>query len=387
MCFCSPFFFNIFKQITELNDLNEAQTFLVNTCTDYIAWYEDNRRHHDIYSVVRTTLLKPFTQWFQSHVSTFRQWNQLTNNVIDKQCAIMFDFGLKNDEILSGDIRDDCEKLIDGSVFILSPLSNSTTGNIEYQFDSHFLVQHNQIKEELIKEGILPQFIRCATEIKFDPLKEQQPVLEILLAMTFNSQAATLLKQNSQFVSHLKTFLTLSLEQGVRRAAEGLIWKLEKEDTAAANSVTNSTMQSAMSYKYDIMLSYSHSDKDLCYRLHDHLNKDQFRVCLNRDDMHGATMVAMADAIENSQFVLTCMSDAYKQSAYCQSEAHYAYERRCHLIPIAMKPNYRPDGWLGFTVSEKIYIDFPKLGFDQTYLKLKNEIDQQRKNFQHLTRN
>ncbi|CAF1993812.1 unnamed protein product [Rotaria magnacalcarata] len=478
-CVCSPFFFNIFMQITELKDLNEAQTFLLNTCTDYIAWHEGNRRHA-IYSVIRTALLKPFTQWFQSHVATFQQWNELTNNAIDKQCAIMFDFGFENDEMLSSDTCDDCKKLIDGFIFILSSLSNSTTntssidligicmfhlyamtleqnlldyiksrqlsaillklidiGNEEMQFNAYrilasimteqdikmlanpskianvfftflvevidnsrkirrlrnllrclkSLVQHDQIKEDLIKEGILPQLIRCATEIKFDPLKEQQPALEILLAMTFNSAAATSLKQNSQFISHLKTLLISSPEQGVRRAVEGLIWKLEKEDTATANSAIKSTTQSAISYKYDIMLSYSHSDKDLCYRLHDRLTNDHFRVWLDREQMHGATMVAMADAIENSQFVLICMSDAYKQSAYCQSEAHYAYERRCHLIPIIMKPNYRPDGWLGFTVSGKIYVDFPKLGFDQAYLKLKNGINQQRKNFQQLTKN
>ncbi|CAF3146939.1 unnamed protein product [Rotaria sp. Silwood2] len=158
MCFCSPFFFNIFKQITELNDLNEAQTFLVNTCTDYIAWYEDNRRHHDIYSVVRTTLLKPFTQWFQSHVSTFRQWNQLTNNVIDKQCAIMFDFGLKNDEILSGDIRDDCEKLIDEHNLLgyiknrqLSPilLKLIDIGNEEMQFNAYRILASIMTEQDI----------------------------------------------------------------------------------------------------------------------------------------------------------------------------------------------------------------------------------------------
>ena len=44
------------------------------------------------------------------------------------------------------------------------------------------------------------------------------------------------------------------------------------------------------------------------------------------------------------------MSDAYKQSVYCQSEAHYAFERGRRLIPLIMKPNYKPDGWLGIIV-------------------------------------
>jgi hypothetical protein len=87
---------------------------------------------------------------------------------------------------------------------------------------------------------------------------------------------------------------------------------------------------------------------------------------------------ALAAAIENAEFVLICMSDAYKQSAYCQLEAHYAFERRCRLIPLIMTPHYKPDGWLGILVCGKIYVDFPKLQFDLAYVKLKREINQYR---------
>ena len=123
------------------------------------------------------------------------------------------------------------------------------------------------------------------------------------------------------------------------------------------------------------MISYSHSDKHLTYQIHQRLLENNFKVWIDKDHMHGQTMVAMANAIENSQFVLICMSDAYKISAFCQSEAHYAFERQCLLIPLIMKPNYRPDGWLGILVSGKIYIDFPKLGFEIGYEKLINEIN------------
>lgn len=72
----------------------------------------------------------------------------------------------------------------------------------------------------------------------------------------------------------------------------------------------------AANHKYDIMLSYSHSDKDLCCRLRDRLVRDHFRVWIDRNHMNDATMVAIAEAIENSQFVVICMSDSYKQSVY-----------------------------------------------------------------------
>ncbi|CAF0847471.1 unnamed protein product [Rotaria sp. Silwood1] len=163
--------------------------------------------------------------------------------------------------------------------------------------------------------------------------------------------------------------VTSSTNRHLQRVAENLLWKLEKEETAITKSHGISTMLNVTLEKYDIMLSYSHSDKDLCYHIHDCLVKDNFRVWIDRDQMHGQTMVAMATAIENSDFVFLCMSEAYKQSAYCQSEAHYAFERQCYLVPLIMKSGYRPDGWLGIIASGKIYIDFPKLGFNVAYEK------------------
>lgn len=220
---------------------------------------------------------------------------------------------------------------------------------------------------------------------KFDLLKEQQPALEMLLSLVFNEQAAISLKENSQFLSHLKTHLTSSPEKGIQRAAEGLIWKLEKERAATTKSVVTLETDNASRYKYEIMLSYSHDDKDLCHRLYDRLVQDNFRVWIDRDQMYGGTMEAMAHAIENSQFVVVCMSESYKQSVYCRSEAHYAFQRQCHFIPVVMKQKYRPDGWLGIMISGKIFIDFPKLDFNQAYLKLRNEIEQYRKNAIHPT--
>ncbi|CAF4985625.1 unnamed protein product, partial [Rotaria socialis] len=83
----------------------------------------------------------------------------------------------------------------------------------------------------------------------------------------------------------------------------------------------------------------------------------------------GSTMVGIANAIENSEHVVICMSNMYKQSVYCQSEAHYAFERRCRLIPIIVESNYKPDGWLGIIVSGKIYVNFAKDEFSKAYEK------------------
>ncbi|CAF4792092.1 unnamed protein product, partial [Rotaria magnacalcarata] len=43
---------------------------------------------------------------------------------------------------------------------------------------------------------------------------------------------------------------------------------------------------------------------------------------------------AMTDAVENSEFIIICMSDSYKRSAYCQAEAEYAFRCKRRLLPV-----------------------------------------------------
>ncbi|CAF2371582.1 unnamed protein product [Rotaria sp. Silwood2] len=113
------------------------------------------------------------------------------------------------------------------------------------------------LKHELIKQNGLSLIIRCATDIKFKPLQVQQPTLEILFALTFNKEAYQQLKTYS---IQLKPFLSSS-HQGISQVIERILWKLEKEEqTFTKPKIHNKN------YKYDIMLSFSQSDKDLCLR-------------------------------------------------------------------------------------------------------------------------
>ena len=90
-------------------------------------------------------------------------------------------------------------------------------------------------------------------------------------------------------------------------------------------------------------------------------------------------MNAMADAVENSEFVIMCMSDSYKQSTYCQAEAEYAFNCKRRLLPLIVRQGYKPDGWLGFMIGSRIYVDFGRFDFDTACEKLMNEINLQRK--------
>ena len=225
------------------------------------------------------------------------------------------------------------------------------------------VIHYDQIKEELTKQNAIPLLIRCATEMKFKPLQVQQPALEILLALTFNRDAYRLLKEHFEQFRPLLT----SSHQGISRAVHSLLWRYEKLDESTRN------------HQYDLMISYSHTNKDLADRIIDQLNKDHFNLSINCDETFGMNIKTKTDLMDQSRYILLCLSDEYKQNSYCRCEAYYAHERHYKIIPLILSSNFHLDGWLIEIIKGKIYIDFGKLDFDLAYQTLKNEINRDTK--------
>ncbi|CAF3556665.1 unnamed protein product [Rotaria sp. Silwood1] len=226
------------------------------------------------------------------------------------------------------------------------------------------LIQHDQIKEEFVrqKDGI-PILVRCATETQFDGTKVQLRALKILMSLTFNNDAQLLLQKNNSFVQYLKTLTTSSKAPDFQKVANGILWRLfPKYETSESK------------FQYDAMISYSHKDKEVCHQIHKTLVAGNFRVWIDLERMHGIMMQAMADAIEQSRCVIICMSDNYCVSPYCQAEAQYAFEKRRNLIPLRVQAGYKPQGWLAFLVSGRMYVDFMKTNFDTAYTQLVSEV-------------
>ncbi|CAM4774190.1 unnamed protein product [Rotaria magnacalcarata] len=258
------------------------------------------------------------------------------------------------------------------------------------------LVQHEQIRDEFAKSGSgLPLLIRCATESKFDSTVVKQRSLELLLVMTFNKQAENVIRNDAKFIAHIET-LSHSQEVGLQRVAESVLWKLANEDSIKADTHEKQRQSESdgkiscdknnvdvpstnNQHEFDIMISYSHQDKQLVYQIGKRLEDDNFRIWLDRDNMYGSPTRAMAHAIENTEFVLICMSDSYKKSGYCEMEAHYAYQQQRRVIPLIVKGPYHADGWLGLLTTNKMYIDFHKISnFDEAYSKITQEISRYR---------
>ena len=99
--------------------------------------------------------------------------------------------------------------------------------------------------------------------------KVQQPALEILLALTFNKEAFEQLKEN---LHQLKSSSSVSYP-GISNTLEYIVWKLETEAQLLRKPMVNDR-----TYKYDVFLSFSSADNDLCFRIWDQLMKDDYRV-------------------------------------------------------------------------------------------------------------
>jgi hypothetical protein len=70
-------------------------------------------------------------------------------------------------------------------------------------------------------------------------------------------------------------------------------------------------------------------------------------------------MEAMSQAVDNSFCILVCVCEKYKVSENCQLEAKYAAKRQKPFIPLIMQLGYgQVDGWLGFLISDKLFVDF-----------------------------
>lgn len=228
------------------------------------------------------------------------------------------------------------------------------------------LIQHDQIKVEFLRQmdGI-SLLLRCATESQFDGTKIQLRALKILMSLTFNNEGKLLLQKNDSFVQHLRTLITSDNKPDIQKLADGILWRLFPKDESTESE-----------FQYDAMISYSHKDKDICRRIHKALVADNFRIWIDLERMHGILMQAMADAIEQSRCVIICMSDSYCVSPYCRAEAQFAFEKQRTLIPIRIQTGYKPQGWLAFLISGRMYVDFIKMNFDAAYTQLASEFRQ-----------
>ena len=205
----------------------------------------------------------------------------------------------------------------------------------------------------------------------FISISDEYPIAyDIIWALSFNNDIATQIRSQKEFITKLSQLVTDCPDEQLKKVISGILWNLQSH-----HGDHDSDDLTIVKDKFDIMISYSHKDKELCHRLYSELIKRGFRVWIDFDQMHGNVMDAMAHAIEHSQMVIICMSEEYRRSNYCRAEAQYAFQRQRKMVPVLLQKRYKPDGWLLFLIGQLLYVDFTKYEFEKAMEMLLKELE------------
>ncbi|CAF3524144.1 unnamed protein product [Rotaria socialis] len=200
-------------------------------------------------------------------------------------------------------------------------------------------------------------------------MSEKYPItLDILWSLSFNEDIQQQLRSNRSFMNKLARLKEECSNEKMRKIIFGILWNLESchQDRPTSDFIDEK--------KFDIMISYSHKDEVICKQIYEELVKSGYRVWIDYDQIHGNVMDAMAQAIEQSNVIIICMSEQYRRSNYCRAEAHYAFQRQLKIVPILLQEHYTPDGWLLFLIGQLLYVDFTKYEFPRAIELLIQEL-------------
>lgn len=222
--------------------------------------------------------------------------------------------------------------------------------------------------------------------------------LELLAQFTFNEVIKQSINESKEYDDILESLMIRTLVNeddtqvysSIRRVVEQIKWNLNKENRhSGASSIGSLGALSLNSTDQHIMISYNSSSRDLCLKIKRELELMEYKVWIDVNTISGSSLEAMSNAVENSFCVLICVTENYRQSINCQAEAKYAFRRKKPIIPLIMQPDYEdPKGWLGFIMSDKIFVNFSKYDFAECMKRLTNEIHSiKNKTLKNMTNN
>ncbi|CAF1361093.1 unnamed protein product [Adineta steineri] len=127
---------------------------------------------------------------------------------------------------------------------------------------------------------------------------------------------------------------------------------------------------------YHMMISYSLSDRFLCHQLSTCLIKDGFHVWFESNPIENKFNRLIHKVIDNSDWIIVCVSDTYSQAYRCQKEARYASDMKKNILMVKVTDGYRMNDWLSFIKPGKIQFQLSKnkITFKTTYQKIRQEL-------------
>jgi hypothetical protein len=132
--------------------------------------------------------------------------------------------------------------------------------------------------------------------------------------------------------NHLKPDSVLSSKSVKSPADEKIKNEREVEKTSGEDKAKKES-----DAKKQIMISYNKESREICTKIKEELEKLNYNVWIDFEDIRGSSLESMALAIEESDAVLMGMTEKYKLSSNCRLEAEYAVQLNKAIIPLILQ--------------------------------------------------
>jgi hypothetical protein len=229
---------------------------------------------------------------------------------------------------------------------------------------------------------------------------EKKLVCRLLAQMSFNKEIATSLANDPRYMGFMRRCVENkpaanchAFELDTFNNCSQIMWNINeatkpqlpaqtpREKTEAEEQTADESQLSESDQdRGHVMISYNTGSRELCLKIKSELEASGYKVWMDVSDIHGSSLDSMAKAVEGSCAVLMCVTEKYRQSINCQSEAQYAYKMSKPIIPCIMQKGYENvTGWLGIIMGDKIFVHFMKYEFPECMRRLKGEINQYNK--------
>ncbi|ESO86936.1 hypothetical protein LOTGIDRAFT_235135 [Lottia gigantea] len=220
--------------------------------------------------------------------------------------------------------------------------------------------------EKIIEAKALKCFYRMLCSADED---QQINAAKCVWTLSFNVEARKSIKGYKELVSTLQRMSKEETNKELLQNLNGALWVLfEKGDE----------IPSTVDQPKHLFISYCWNEKETVRRIWQRLREAGYKVWIDIERMSGDILEAMASAVESSSVVIMCISEGYKQSQCCRTEAGYTYKRKKGFIPLLMQAPYNADGWLGALLSTTLYFDFSsdsEVAFDDSFRNLLRELN------------
>ena len=194
----------------------------------------------------------------------------------------------------------------------------------------------------------------------------------LIWSLSFLDEGQKSLKKHEMILEKIKSLIE-SENTDISSAAKGILWELGLIECSrceeSSEEVNNNQLDDDASTH--VMISYCWKQQPIALKLFERLKNNGKKVWIDIEKMEGDSLEKMADAVENSEFVVCCFSEDYSNSQACRSEATYAYKQKKNIAFVKTQPDFEPKGWLGLILGAEIYYqlcsdsefetNFPKL--------------------------